>query len=114
MPVVEKNLDALVQRQKSVQATFEEIDAESERLTLSAGMQQADLLDRFILLEPPRLPTSPSKPQRKLLAVVLTLLSGAAGLLTALLLHLYRDRIQDPDDVEELVTPPVYLIPRLS
>lgn len=114
MPVVEKDLAALVQIEKSAQATFEEIDAERERLALSAGMQQADLLDRFILLEAPRMPTSPSKPQRKLLALVLTLLAGTAGLLAAVLLHLYRDRIQHADDVEQLVTVPVYLIPKFN
>lgn len=114
MPVVEKSLDALTQKEQSARAVYEEIDADLERLSLSAGMQQADLLDRFILLERPRLPTAAAKPARSLLAAVLALLAGTAGLLTAMLLHLYRDRIEDTDDVEELVTLPVYAIPRLT
>jgi polysaccharide biosynthesis transport protein len=114
MPAVEKNLDALTQKAESAQAVYEGIDADLQRLSLSAGMQQADLLDRFILLERPRLATAPSKPARILLTAVLAVLAGTGGLLTAMLLHLYRDRIEGTDDVEELVTLPVYAIPKLT
>jgi uncharacterized protein involved in exopolysaccharide biosynthesis len=114
MPAVEKNLQALMEREESARAAYEQIDTDLQRLSLSAGMQQADLLDRFILLERPRLATAPSKPARMLLTAVLAALAGTAGLLTAMLLHLYRDRIEDTDDVEQLVTLPVHAIPKLT
>jgi len=114
MPTIESELEGLIQREERAEATYEEIDAELETLLLSSGRRQADLLDRYIVLEPPRLPSAPSKPPKKLMLLVLVMLSGIAGLLSALLLHLHRDRILDSDDVEALVELPVYMIPKCS
>lgn len=114
MPAVDRDLEVLIQKQERAETTYEEIDAELEKLALSSGRRQADLLDRYIVLETPRLPSAPSKPPKKLMLLVLGLLSGIAGFLTALILHLYRDRILDSDDVEELLDLPVYMIPKCT
>lgn len=114
MPTVEQELDTLLQRQEAANTRYEEIEVELEQLDLSVGMQQADLLDRFILIEPPRRPFAPAKPPKKLLAGLLGLLALAAGLLAALLIHMYRDLILDRNDIAELVDLPVCMIPKLG
>ncbi len=114
MPAVERDLNTLVLQQEDAQLAYDEIDAELDRLNMNAGMQEADLLDRFVLLEEPRIPVSPDKPHKKLLALILGMIAGTAGLLAATLLHIVRDRILDPDDVESLVDLPVYMIPRVA
>jgi capsular polysaccharide biosynthesis protein len=77
-------------------------------------MRQADLLDRFVLIEPPRKAFEPAKPPKKIMLALLGLLSVCAGLLAAILLYTYRDRIIDSDDVEELLDLPVYIVPRFG
>ena len=114
MPAVEQELNTLLQRQDAATATFEEIQSELEELSLSFGMRQADLLDRFVLIEPPRKAFEPAKPPKKIMLALLGLLSVCAGLLAAILLYTYRDRIIDSDDVEELLDLPVYIVPRFG
>ncbi|MFK7886531.1 MAG: GumC family protein [Gammaproteobacteria bacterium] len=114
MPAVEQSLATLLQRQDAATATYEEIESELEQVSLSVGMRQADLLDRFVLIEPPRKAFAPAKPPKKLLLALLGMLSVCAGLLAAILLHTFRDRIIDSDDVEDMLDLPVYIIPRFG
>lgn len=114
MPTVERDIETLTQKLERAEMNYDGIDEELEQLALSSGRRKADLLDRYIVLEPPRLPSAPSKPPKKILLLVLIMISGLAGLLTALLLHLHRDRILNPDDVEALVDLPVYMIPKCT
>ena len=114
IPVVEQQLATLTQRQEVAASTYEEIEAELESLSLNYSMQQANVLDRFVLVEAPRKPFAPTKPHKKLLAGVLFMLSMGAGLLVALLLHLLRDRILDSRDIEEIADLPVYMVPRFE
>ena len=114
MPEVEQQLETLLQKQVVAVAAYEEIEAELDELTLSSGRRQADLLDRFLLIEPPRLAFAPARPPKKLLLALLGMLSVCAGLLAAVLVFYFRDRIIDSGDVEDMLDLPVYIVPRFE
>ncbi|MEO1573866.1 MAG: hypothetical protein AAFU65_02800, partial [Pseudomonadota bacterium] len=114
MPTVEQELETLLQRQEAAEESYAEIESELEQLDMSIGMSQADLLDRFVLIEPPRRPYSPAKPPKKLLYALLGLFSILAGLVVALVVHLYRDQILGRQDISEIVDLPVVMIPKLG
>ncbi len=114
MPGVEQELATLLQKQEAATNNYEEIELELEQLSRSRGLRQADLLDRFLLIEPPRRPYAPSKPPKKLLLALLGVFALGASLLAAILRHAYRDLILDTDDVEDFVDLPVYIVPRFA
>ncbi len=114
MPTVEQELETLLQRQEAAVENYEEIETELDNLYRSSGLSQADLLDRFVLIEPPRRAYSAAKPPKKLLLALLCVFSVLAGFVVALLVHLYRDLILGEQDIAEIVDLPVCMIPKLG
>lgn len=114
MPAVEQQLAELEREHKSYQTRYLEVEAQLANAKLSAGMRNADLLEKFVLVEAPERALKPSSPKKSLLLPVLFVLAIASGLFAAILRGLLQNKIWTSEDLEEIIDAPVLLVPRLS
>ena len=114
MPGVEQQLATLDQQETLAERKHREIEDELERLNLESGMRQAQLLDHLVLVEAPRVPLSPSGPNKMLMMPVALFFSLLVGLLAAALFHLIKDHILGAEDVAHIIDVPVYAAPKFS
>ena len=113
IPHIEQALLTLERKRDLVNNKYSEVEEQLVEVELSSEMGEADLLDRFVLLEPPFYPVSPSKPKKKILLAVVLIMALSIGYLVALLVFWYRDKIRNSGDLEQLTDVPVYMIPQL-
>jgi uncharacterized protein involved in exopolysaccharide biosynthesis len=114
MPAVEQQLAELEREHKSFQTRYQEVEAQLANAKLSAGMRNADLLEKFVLIEAPERALKPSSPKKSLLLPVLFVLAVASGLFAAILRGLLQNKIWTSEDIEEVLDAPVLLVPRLN
>ena len=114
MPLVEQQLMTLERERKNTEISYQEVQSELSNANLSYGMREADLLEKFVLVEPPVKAFTPTSPKKNLLLPVLLILSIACGLLAAIIKYLLQDRIWRSDDVEAILDTPILLVPKFS
>ncbi len=114
MPSVGKELQLLELEQQGMVKKYEEIEAKLVQANLSADMNDANLLDNFILLEPPQYPLKPIKPRKKILLAVLFILSVSLGILVALLKEIFNNKISSREGLAKYVDASVYMIPMMK
>lgn len=114
IPHIEQALLALERKRDLVSNKYSEVEKQLVAVELNSEMGAARLLDRFVLLEPPFYPVSPSEPKKTILLVLLFIMAPSIGYLAAILVFWYRDKIRNADDLEQLTDLPVYVIPQLG
>jgi uncharacterized protein involved in exopolysaccharide biosynthesis len=114
IPYIEQALLTLERKRDLINNKYSEVEKQLVEVELSSEMGKADLLDRFVLLEPPFYPVSPSKPKKKILLAVVLIMALSIGYLVAILVFWYRDKIRNSGDLEQLTDVPVYMIPQLG
>jgi len=112
MPKIEQDLLALERLQSREQQGYNELERQLTAARLSSSMLSADLLERFVVIEPPVRPLKPVAPRRNLLLGLLLLLALSAASAAALLRIRVRDVIWDQDDLANLVQNRIVLVPR--
>lgn len=111
MPAVEQQLRRLVSARDLVEGRYKQAERELAELMESAGMQQAELLEKFVLLESPDLPLAPSTPNTSVLYPAIFFASFGLAYAFVFVRHFVQRKITGSDDVASVTRLPVFLIP---
>lgn len=114
MPEVDAKLRRLLAKRDRVEEQYEKIEDEITSLLESSDMQQAELFERFVLLEAPSVPLVPSKPNKGMLIPLLFVFALVLAYAVAFVRHYMQAKIFSSEDVEKVTTLPVFLIPEFS
>lgn len=85
-PQVERGLTELTQEYDTAIKEYEDVRAKQRQAELAESLEEKKMAERFVLLDPPAIPTDPERPKKpKLLAgaVFLSLASGAGVVVVA-------------------------------
>lgn len=114
MPQVEKELNELERLQAREEQGYDELEQQLTSAKLSSSMRSADLLERFVVIEPPLKPTQPVAPRRSILLGLVVLLALCAASVAALVMFRFKDVIWDQQELEKLVDSRIVVIPRYN
>lgn len=112
MPQVEKEMIELERLQAREKQGYDELERQLTSAKLSSSMRSADLLERFVVIEPPVQPIHPVAPRRGILLGLLGLLALCAASVGALLRFRIRDMIWDQHELAKLVDNRIVMVPR--
>jgi len=99
IPQVERALEALNRDYRNLLAKYQDIRSKQLQAELARTLEEDQKAERFTLLEPPSLPSSPSKPNRKKLIGFSLVLSLGAGLGLAFLMEIANGAIRGPNNL---------------
>ena len=114
MPSAERELSELERLLEREEQAYGELERQLTAVRLSSGMRGADLLERFVVVEPPLRPLEPVAPRRTLLFGLVLVLGLCAATVAALLRLRMRDAIWDREDLGEAAHDRVVLVPRFG
>ncbi|WP_290653155.1 XrtA system polysaccharide chain length determinant [Aquisalimonas sp.] len=107
IPRIESEYASLQRKKNVIQANYEQLLATRERAAMTGDVEsQTEAVD-FRIIEPPRVPSSPSDPNRPMLASAALLLGLGAGTGLAFLLGQLRSTVTSRSQLAELTGRPV-------
>jgi uncharacterized protein involved in exopolysaccharide biosynthesis len=98
-PKVEETYRAMLSERNNTQAKYEDLMRKVMEARVSQGLEKEQKGERFTLLDPPRLPEKPFKPNRLAIMLIGFLLGIGAGVGTALLREFVDDTARSADDL---------------
>lgn len=111
-PEVERGLLVLNRTQREILAKYQELEAKQGKARLAQNLEEEKKAERFLLLEPPIVPTEPVWPNRPKFIGIGAFLAFATGLGTAVLIELVDRRVRTSKELEALLKhPPLVAIP---
>lgn len=114
-PEVERGLVTLTRNHREIAEKYTELEAKQGKAQLSQNLEEEKKAERFILLEPPVLPTEPVWPNRVKIFAIGGFLAFASGIGTALLVELVDKRVRTASELEALLKhPPLASIPYIK
>jgi len=114
-PEVERGLITLSRNHQEIFQKYTELQAKQGKAQLAQNLEEEKKAERFILLEPPVLPTEPVWPNRIKFLGIGGFLAFASGIGTALLVELIDKRIRTAAQLEALLRhPPLVSIPYIK
>ncbi len=114
MPKVEQELIELERLHMREEQSYNELERQSIAANLSSSMRSADILERFVVVEPPLRPLKPVAPRRNLMLGLLLMLGLSAASAGVLLRLRIQDAIWDQDDLVGMVQSRVVHLPRFD
>jgi len=111
-PTVQKQLVELEREKEQFSRKFDALEREYIQADLTKSMNDASLDERFMLVESPERPITPSKPHKLLLTALLVLLALSVGTAAVLIRETLNDRIWGKIVLQEFSDDPVFLIPK--
>lgn len=114
MPSIEQQLTEIERLEELEAQAYSELEQQLTSSRLSSNMRNADLLERFVELEPPDRPITPVAPRRKIIGGLIGLFAFFAAVAASLLHFAHRDAIWDRNELAQLVGSPVALIPNFK
>lgn len=102
-PQVERGLVTLLRDHDNARKKYEEIRAKEMGAKISESLEQENKADRFVLLEPPRLPEKPVKPNRKKIVALGVVLAPAIGGALVMLMEMLNQRVRGPGALESVL-----------
>jgi polysaccharide chain length determinant protein (PEP-CTERM system associated) len=112
---VERGYYDLVRDLENNKAKYTELKAKSLEAKLSQNLETEQKAEKFTLLEPPRVPEKPEKPNRLKILFLGFVLSIAGGLGTGLVAETLDTSIRNPEELAELVgVEPLVVIPYIE
>ena len=79
-PLVDRALKSLNRDYENAQQKYNEVRAKAMQAQIAENVEEASKAERFVLLEPPTVPDTPIKPDRKKLLMLGFILSVGAGM----------------------------------
>lgn len=114
-PEVERGLIALNRNYREIFEKYSELQAKQGKAQLAQNLEEEKKAERFILLEPPVLPSEPVWPNRIKIIGIGSFLAFASGIGTALLVELVDKRVRTASELEALLRhPPLASIPYIK
>jgi polysaccharide chain length determinant protein (PEP-CTERM system associated) len=102
-PQVERGLVTLMRDHDNARKKYEEIRAKEMGAKISESLEQENKADRFVLLEPPRVPEKPVKPNRKKIVALGLVLAPAGGGALVMLLEMLNQRVRGAGALESVL-----------
>jgi polysaccharide chain length determinant protein (PEP-CTERM system associated) len=113
-PGVEEEYNALVSARNSTQAKVSDLMRKLMEAQVAHGLEKEQKGERFNLIEPPRLPEKPYKPNRLAIMLIGVVLGIGAGVGCAALREFSDDAVRGPEKLESETRFPVLAgIPRI-
>lgn len=114
-PEIERGLITLARNHREIFEKYTELQAKQGKAQLAQNLEEEKKAERFILLEPPILPSEPVWPDRVKIAGIGGFLAFACGIGTALLVELVDKRVRTAAQLEALLKrPPLASIPYIK
>ncbi|TNE34628.1 MAG: lipopolysaccharide biosynthesis protein [Alphaproteobacteria bacterium] len=112
IPQVERGLSVLNRNYQEVLEKFNSLEAKQAQAQLSQNLEEGKKAERFVLLEPPIVPSDPVSPNRVKILGFGGFLAFAAGVGFAVLIELIDRRIRSSSELEAVLKhPPIVSIP---
>jgi len=106
-PEVEREYRSLIRDHENLRDKYNDIRAKQNSARVSESLEVEEKGERFTLIDPPRLPLSPHKPNRKKLGVMALGAAMLGGLIAALGLEKLDSRVRNISSVERASGMPV-------
>ncbi len=114
-PEVERALITLNRNHIEIFEKYSELQAKQGKAQLAQNLEEEKKAERFILLEPPILPSDPIWPDRFKIIAIGGFLAFASGIGTAVLVELVDKRVRTASELEALLKhPPLASIPYIK
>lgn len=111
-PDVERELITLTRNHREIFQKYTELQAKQGKAQLAQNLEEEKKAERFILLEPPIMPSEPVWPNRLNIVLIGCFAALASGVGTAFLVELVDKRIRTASELEALLRhPPLVAIP---
>jgi len=111
-PEVERGLLVLNRTHREILSKYQELEGKQGKAKLAQNLEEEKKAERFLLLEPPVVPTEPVWPNRLKFFGIGGFLAFASGIGTALLMELVDRRVRTAKELEALLKhPPLVSIP---
>lgn len=107
VPGVESEWLALTRDYDTLQATYRELLAKSENSRIAASLEQRQISEQFRVLDPPRVPHKPFRPNRARINLVATAGGAALGVALVGLMFLRDSTMRSEVDVAGAIDLPV-------
>lgn len=98
-PNVEENYRALLQNRDTTKAKYDDLSAKLMEAKVSHGLEKEQKGERFTLIDPPKLPEKPYKPNRLAIIVIGFVLGIGSGVGTAAVREFMDDTARSADDL---------------
>jgi capsular polysaccharide biosynthesis protein len=113
-PEVEEAYNALINTRNSLQAKYDDLMRKLMEARVAHGLEKEQKGERFVLLESPRVPEKPFKPNRLAIMLVGLMLGIGAGTALAVLREFSDDAVRNADYLATATQFPVLAgIPRI-
>ncbi len=96
-PQVERGLVTLMRDHDNARKKYEEIRTKEMSAKISESLEQENKAERFVLLEPPRMPEKPVRPNRKKVVALGFFLALAGSGALVMLLEMLNQRVRGAD-----------------
>jgi uncharacterized protein involved in exopolysaccharide biosynthesis len=106
-PEVEDAYNNLINARNSLQAKYDDLMGKLMEARVAHGLEKEQMGERFVVLEPPRVPQKPVKPNRLAIMLVGLMLGIGAGAGLAVLREFADDAVRNPDYLEAATQFPV-------
>ena len=111
---VKRAYDDLTRDYENKRAKYQELRAKQLEADVAQNLESESKADSFTLIEPPREPVTPVKPNRPMLAIFGLMLSGGVGMGLALLLEMLDPSVRGINNISRIVgAEPLAVIPAM-
>jgi polysaccharide chain length determinant protein (PEP-CTERM system associated) len=98
-PIVEEKYRALLQNRDTTKAKYDDLTAKLMEAKVSHGLEKEQKGERFTLIDPPKLPEKPYKPNRLAIIIIGFVLGMGSGVGTAAAREFMDDTARNADDL---------------
>ncbi len=109
-PGVEEQYRALTGERNNLQAKHDDLSRKLMEAKLAQGLEKGQKAERFTLIDPPRLPEKPDKPNRLAVVLIGLVLGIGAGVGTVSLAEFSDRSVRVPENMCDFVTAPVLAV----
>tara|TARA_R100000005_G_C5004139_1_gene213199 strand:- start:29285 stop:30922 length:1638 start_codon:yes stop_codon:yes gene_type:complete len=115
IPQVERGLAGLNRTYEDLLNKLNDLESRQAQAQLSQNLEEGKKAERFVLLEPPIVPTDPYSPNRKKILGVGAMFGIALGIACVFLIELLDRRIHSASELEAVLKhPPIVSIPYIQ
>lgn len=102
-PEVEQSLRQMDFDYQAAAKEYDQVRSKLQQAELAENLESQKMAERFILLEPPKIPVIPDRPDRLKLLFLAIMFAAGGGVAVAFAAELLDDRVQDPPMLTALI-----------
>lgn len=114
-PEVEQGLREISLDYQAATKEYDEVRTKLQQAELAENLESQQMAERFILLEPPAIPVTAERPNRRKFLVLALILALGGGVAVAFAAELLDHRVQDPSMLTNLIgARPLAILPYIE